>query len=148
MLQDRLYCANTDIPGNSATYLGYRSAAINKLTVNKDGTMEIVEQDLTGVPQLKNFNPYALTSGTTYSRSAGMEAIHMDYHKELVSDSVNLQVFTDFLDGTAVVDTEVKADADGKASITVPVDSLKGVHNLYFAFDGAVYSFDSWKFEK
>lgn len=43
--------------------LGFRSSHVNELTVNADGTLEPVKQDLTGVSQIKAFNPYEETKG-------------------------------------------------------------------------------------
>ena len=43
--------------------LGFRSSHVNELTVNADGTLEPVKQHLTGVSQIKAFNPYEETKG-------------------------------------------------------------------------------------
>lgn len=55
--------------------LGYRCTQVNELTLNEDGTLEQVKQDKTGVSQIKDFNPYQETSGTTYSNCAGMMSV-------------------------------------------------------------------------
>lgn len=55
---------------------GGRSAHVNKLTINEDGTLGAVQQDLAGVSQLSSFDPYQLTSGTVSSNNGGMQAIH------------------------------------------------------------------------
>lgn len=52
--------------------LGFRSSHVNELTVNEDGTLEPVKQDLDGVSQIKAFNPYEETKGITYSDCSGM----------------------------------------------------------------------------
>ena len=54
--------------------LGFRSCHVNELTINEDGTLAPVQQDLTGVSQIKDFNPYQTNLGTTYSNCAGMES--------------------------------------------------------------------------
>lgn len=58
--------------------LGYRSTHVNELTINEDGSIEVVEQDRTGVDAIKTFDPYTLQSGLTYTNSAGMQAEHME----------------------------------------------------------------------
>lgn len=54
--------------------LGFRSCQVNELTVNEDGTLAPVQQDLTGVSQIKDFDPYQTNLGITYSNCAGMES--------------------------------------------------------------------------
>ena len=56
-------------------HFGGRSTQVNKLSVNSDGTLEMVHQNLEGVQQIKTFNPYQEVSGLTSSNSAGMQAI-------------------------------------------------------------------------
>ncbi|MDO4167756.1 MAG: family 43 glycosylhydrolase [Eubacteriales bacterium] len=246
VLQDQLYCKNEFCTNLDAEYLGYRSTAINELTVKEDGTFAVVDQDLLGVPQIKYFNPYAETAGTVYTNCSGMEAIHMDYAKVLKKDketnaqykeqgtyvalsyakndknmpdyfyettvnestgktktevlyngylrtedgarmeavaapdlyqyswssiegvdfgdktpstfvanfvmdttvaaSAKIRVIADSLDGMVVAQGDIVAGEDGKASVILPVEAITGVHDLYFAFDGAVYSFENWKF--
>ncbi len=51
-------------------------------------------------------------------------------------------------DGTLLAESTVTAGQDGKATVSLPVTAITGVHDIYFSFNGAVYSFDSWKFEK
>lgn len=248
VLQDQLYCKNEFCTKLDAEYLGYRSTAINELTVKEDGTLEIVKQDLPGVSQITNFDPYAGTAGTVYANCSGMEAIHMDYAKvakkdketnslykeqgtyvalsyakndknmpdyfyettvnestgktktevlyngylrtddgarmeavanpdlyqyswssiesvdfgdtapsafvanfimdTTVAKQAKIRVIADSLDGMVIAQGDIVAGEDGMASVTLPVERLTGVHDLYFAFDGAVYSFENWKFEK
>ena len=52
--------------------LGFRSCHVNELTINEDGTLAPVQQDLAGVSQIKDFDPYQTVSGTTYSNCSGM----------------------------------------------------------------------------
>lgn len=248
VLQDQLYCKNTSCSKLDAEYLGYRSSAVNELSVNSDGSLDIVRQDLKGVSQIKNFDPYRKTSGTVYTNCSGMEAIHMDYTKVLKTDtekrniyraldsytelsykkndnnmpdtlfesvfnestgkttrkelywgylrtengarmeaianpqhyqyswssvkgvdfgstapttltaeftfdathssSAGFRVTADSTDGTLLAESTVTAGQDGKATVSLPVTAITGVHDIYFSFNGAVYSFDSWKFEK
>ncbi|MDE6567448.1 MAG: family 43 glycosylhydrolase [Lachnospiraceae bacterium] len=222
--------------------LGYRSTHVNELTINADGSINVVDQDRAGVNAIKNLNPYTQQSGCTYANSAGMLAEHMelvmipksstaqddatkaeydelkksydtnpDYSRiniskgELKDDQVRkdnwfyfrldngarmeavaspddyryswskvknvdfgdttpttfeanfscvpeqtaaIRVCADSLDGKIIAESEIIPDADGKATISVPADVITGIHDLYFEFDGSVYSFDDWKFLK
>lgn len=56
-------------------YFGGRSTHVNKLQVNADGTLGLIQQDFAGVPQLKDFDPYQEVSGLVSSNNAGMKAI-------------------------------------------------------------------------
>ena len=222
--------------------LGYRSTHVNELTINADGSINVVNQDRNGVNAIKNLNPYTLQSGCTYANSAGMQAEHMefvivpkaytapddttkaeytelksyydsnpDYFRislskgELKDDQVRkdhwfyfrldngarmeavaspdnyryswskvknadfgdtapaafeanftctpgqtatIRVCADSLDGKIIAESEIIPDTEGKASISVPADAITGIHDLYFEFDGGVYSFDDWTFTK
>lgn len=57
-------------------HFGGRSTHVNKLQVNQDGTLGLIQQDFAGVPQLKNFDPYQKVSGLVSSNNAGMNSIH------------------------------------------------------------------------
>lgn len=249
VLQDQLYCKNEYCSKQDSEYLGYRSTAVNELKVNTDGSFNIVEQDLKGVEQLKNYDPFIKTPGTVYSNCSGMEAIHMDYAKVLITDeelnqvyqkkegymqlsdyvsgnthlpdslmeltlnektgktkrkilyngyirtadgarmeavanptkyqyswsmlknvdfgassptaleaelrfdlsvskSAEFRVTADRTDGTVLAGGTVTADENGIARVSLPVSQVTGVHDIYFEFDGAVYSFENWKFVK
>ncbi len=54
---------------------GGRSTHVNKLQVNADGTLGLIQQDFAGVPQLKGFDPYQSVSGLVSSNNAGMQSI-------------------------------------------------------------------------
>lgn len=56
-------------------HFGGRSTHVNKLQVNADGTLGLIQQDYAGVPQLKNFDPYQNVSGLVSSNNAGMNSI-------------------------------------------------------------------------
>ena len=68
-----------------------RSTHVNKLNVKADGTFDIVQQNLDGVPQLADFDPYQTVSGLTSSNNAGMGAIETNviYHKNGKVNYVN-----------------------------------------------------------
>lgn len=56
-------------------HFGGRSTQVNKLSINPDGTLEMVNQDLEGVPQLGTLDPYQEVLGLTSSNNAGMQVI-------------------------------------------------------------------------
>lgn len=164
--------------------LGFRSSHVNELTVNPDGTLAPVQQDLTGVAQIKAFDPYQTTSGTVFSDCSGMLSTHylqdgaymeavsapdqykyswsllkgVDFgytapsaftaHFQMAEGSTaTLSVYADTLGGQEIAKAQIKPDAEGNATVCVPVEAITGTHNLYFAFDGAVLEFTDWKFE-
>lgn len=51
---------------------GYRSTHINKLTHNADGTIQEVQGNMTGVPQITNLNPYVRVEAETIGWQAGI----------------------------------------------------------------------------
>ncbi|WP_338556819.1 carbohydrate-binding protein [Paenibacillus sp. KS-LC4] len=51
---------------------GYRSPHINKLTHNADGTIQEVQGNMAGVPQIANLNPYIRTEAETIGWNAGI----------------------------------------------------------------------------
>lgn len=181
-------------------HFGGRSTHVNKLQVNEDGTLGLVQQDFTGVPQLKNFDPYQNVSGLVSSNNGGMQSIQStvvtrtkgdkevtdyvipengarmeavksrkDYQYSWLSikgadfgdaspttfqaslkgyskGTVNLRICADGLDGTEIVNTTIKFDEYGNASISVPANTITGKHDVYIEFDGSVRDFVSWKF--
>lgn len=42
----------------------------------------------------------------------------------------------------------ITPDENGDATVSVPTEKITGTHNIYFAFDGSVLSFEDWKFER
>lgn len=71
--------------------LGYRSTHINKLTINGDGTIEKVVQDRKGIDQIKNFDPYRETLGTTAWNTGGMNAIHFGKKSKCVEEGAYME---------------------------------------------------------
>lgn len=51
---------------------GYRSPHINKLVYNADGTIQEVQGDMAGIPQIANLNPYNRTEAETIGWNAGI----------------------------------------------------------------------------
>lgn len=180
-------------------HFGGRSTHVNKLTVNQDGTFELVQQDLNGVPQLGTLDPYQEVSGLTSSNNAGMQTIDwtvvlkkngkinyvvptngaqmrtvedntayqyswlsvkgVDFGdaapktfvsrmKGAANDKIIIKVCADRLDGSEIVNAEVTFDEHGEAVLSVPAESITGIHDLFIEFDGSVQSFETWKFER
>lgn len=74
---------------------------------------------------------------------------HADFIMDTtVSDSAYIRVAADAVDGVVIAEGEIVAGEDGKASVSLPVNAITGIHDIYFEFDGAVYRFEHWKFEK
>ncbi|WP_438434990.1 carbohydrate-binding protein [Gorillibacterium sp. sgz500922] len=51
---------------------GYRSPHINKLVYNSDGTIQEVQGDMAGIPQIANLNPYTRVEAETIGWNAGI----------------------------------------------------------------------------
>lgn len=83
---------------------------------------------------------FGSTAPTTLTAEFTFDATH--------SSSAGFRVTADSTDGTLLAESTVTAGQDGKATVSLPVTAITGVHDIYFSFNGAVYSFDSWKFEK
>lgn len=52
---------------------GYRSPHINKLFYNSDGTIQEVQGDMAGIPQIANLDPYIRNEAETIGWNAGIE---------------------------------------------------------------------------
>lgn len=72
---------------------GGRSTQVNKLSINADGTLNQVQQDFAGIPQLKNFDPYQTVSGLVSSNNAGMRAIR----SQVMKKTINGKEVTDYV---------------------------------------------------
>lgn len=68
--------------------------------------------------------------------------------KGAANDKINFKVCADRLNGTEIVNAEVAFDENGEAVLSVPAESITGIHDLFIEFDGSVESFETWKFEK
>lgn len=165
--------------------LGFRSVHVNELTINADGSIVPVQQDMAGVSQIKSFDPYQSTSGTVFADCSGMQStryLEDGAYMEAVSNPENYQyawslvkgvdfgvetpksftatfkmdentkasfkVYADKLGGDVIAEASIVPNEDDTVTITVPVNQITGKHNLYFAFDGAVHSFEAWSFGK
>jgi arabinoxylan arabinofuranohydrolase len=143
---------------------GYRNCQANDLTVNSDGTLKQVDQDMAGVKQISNFDPYKLTTGTTFCDSAGMTLLHgnkveaeavesdkykyswtyikgADFGKESpksitakfrLDNNITFKVCADSVSGPEIASTTIKASSDGMYTISIPVNEITGIHDVYF----------------
>lgn len=165
--------------------LGFRSCHVNELTVNEDGTLAPVQQDLAGVSQIKDFDPYQTVSGTTYSNCSGMlstrylvdgsymqavyDPANYDYSWSLVKGvqfgtegassftahfkmnqgaTAKMKIYTDALGENEIGQADIVPDESGNATVNIAIDKLTDKHDLYFAFQGDVLSFEDWSFQK
>lgn len=62
---------------------GYRSVDIDKISFNEDGWISPIRATKEGVEQVKNFDPYKLTSAVTMANQAGIDKVPAD------SDALN-----------------------------------------------------------
>lgn len=75
---------NFDRNGNN---VGHRCLQVNSFSINEDGSIGKINQDMKGVSQIQAFDPYELTEGTVYSDCAGAITSHMRENKTYVEDS-------------------------------------------------------------
>jgi hypothetical protein len=63
-----------------------------------------------------------------------------------------IEIHTDQIDGPVISTVQVKTSAEGDVwkTISAPVKSVKGIHDLFFVFKGEkdLFNFDWWKFNK
>ena len=114
--------------------LGFRSCHVNELTVNDDGTLAPVQQDLAGVSQIKDFDPYRTNLGITYSNCAGMLSTRYltdGSYMQAVSDPENYDYSWSLVkgvqfgtDGASNFTAHFKMTAGTTAQIKVYTDAL------------------------
>lgn len=76
--------------------LGFRSTHINKLTMDADGKIASVVQDRAGVEQIKHFDPYKETAGTTAWNTGGMNAIHFGNDDSYVEEGAYMETGNEY----------------------------------------------------
>ncbi|MDD2437788.1 MAG: glycoside hydrolase family 43 protein [Massilibacteroides sp.] len=89
-----------------------------------------------------------------------MKVQGVDFSTGAVSIDVNvaslhggrIELHTDEIDGPLLGTIEIKASGEGDIwkTITIPVNNIKGIHDLYFVFRGEkeLFNFDWWKLNK
>lgn len=147
---------------------GYRSAHVDKMTLNADGTFSKVKGTKTGVEQLDYLDPFSTVEAETFSHEGGIKvtgngnttvnADKGDWFRVNGVDCKNAQsitvkassasgsiikVCTGSASGTAVSYIEVPSGGSMQ-EITVPVMNLSGKNDLYFVFNNTT-SIDNWK---
>ena len=53
------------------------------------------------------------------------------------------EIHADKLGGDVIAEADIIPDENGDATVSVPVEKITGTHNIYFAFDGSVLSFEN-----
>ena len=116
--------------------LGYRSTQVNEVVINDDGTIGQVKQDKEGVSQIKSFNPFQGTSGTTYSNCAGMMSVTPGTdgsrmkafsHPDRYQYSWSLVKGVDFGETSPErIKLNFTGQTDNEAAVKVCLDSLDG----------------------
>ncbi len=114
--------------------LGFRSCHVNELFVNEDGSLVPVQQDLAGVSQIKDFNPYQINSGTTFSNCSGMLStryLEDGAYMQAVSDPENYEYAWSLVKGVefgtespASFTAHFKMETGKTAKIRIYEDSL------------------------
>jgi hypothetical protein len=82
----------------------------------------------------------------------------VDFSKEVTSVDVSvasyyggkIEIHTDKIDGPLLGTISVNTSAEGDSwkTINAPVNSIRGIHDLFFVFRGEkdLFNFDWWKF--
>ena len=147
---------------------GYRSAHVDQMALNADGTFAQVKGTKTGVAQLEALDPFTLVEAETFSQEGGIKvsgngnttvnADKGDWFRVSGVDCKNaksitvkassasgsiIKVCTGSASGTAVSYIEVPSGGSMQ-EITVPVMNLSGQNDLYFVFNNTT-TVDSWK---
>lgn len=151
---------------------GYRSTHVDEITVGGNGSIKPAKGTMSGVSQIKKFNPYTTVSATVMSNCAGVRCTADGRRLTDISDGDWIKVSgVDFGDGAAGFTAEVtgsdnggfirvcadKPDGDvialaefGSGS-TVKAQSaaaVSGVHDIYIEFVGSGCELSSWSFTK
>ncbi|PJI10451.1 MULTISPECIES: carbohydrate-binding protein [Clostridium] len=108
---------------------GYRSPMINKLSYSANGSINNVTEDMKGVPQVTNLNPYVRNEAETIGWNAGISTEKCSAPGSMVS-SINMDV-TNIKDGNwlAVSKADFGNGADSfKANIASTVGGKIEIH--------------------
>lgn len=110
------------VDGVAANTRGFRSPHINEVTFNPDGTMNMVNGDYKGVPQVKDLDPYAPIEAETIAWQSGIATSKIT-EPSATGNAVNLQV-EQINNGDWVALSKVDFGARGAASLTAKVRAL------------------------
>ncbi|MCQ2458602.1 MAG: family 43 glycosylhydrolase [Clostridia bacterium] len=143
----------------------YRSPQVDRIIINNDGKLQKVRGTMTGIPQLKELDPFtAAVSACTMSNQAGIDTNGQFVTDIDTGDWIKVSG-VDFGDGASIL--RIKAKADERLSIRVCADdpqseplttavftpatkearrrvTVSGKHDLYFIFEGSG-TFESWQ---
>lgn len=147
------------------------------ITVDDENGVKIEQKKISkkGAAQVEYLNPYAITEAATICQQAGImtrmtgklgETVVTDIHpgdwirvKGVDFGSEGAVRFTGKVKGAGVVDIrldDVNSETVGSidfdtqifAWVTNSIDTITGVHDVYFVFGGEGWEFDSWQFGK
>jgi len=101
--------------------LGYRSPHLNKVFYDGNGVIQDIQANLTGVPQLKNLNPYVRVEAETIAWNGGIQTEKSNEPGSMVP-SVNMNVaYINHEDWTAV--SNVDFGSSGATEFTAKIAS-------------------------
>lgn len=115
---------------------GYRSTNINEVTVNEDGSINMVQANETGVEQVATLNPYESVPAETMATMAGISTVPCD-EESIACGSGNMAVTgIDTGDWIAVKGVEFGTEGAKKFSIDTKLATTTGaiqirLDNLY-----------------
>lgn len=165
-----LFYHNRSVEGAMGITGNYRSPQVNELTVS-NGKLQAVTGTMTGIPQLKNLNPYEKIQAETMSRQAGInvsglgDTVVTDIHKgdwlsisgaaftkgaskiTVKVSSANggaIKVCTGSENGTVVGYIDVPAGSSF-TEVSAPVSGLTGTKDVYLIFSNSM-NLDYWYF--
>lgn len=153
-------------------YVDFRNVLVDEITVNEDGTINPTTATREGVPQIKNLNPFDLNRAATICSQAGITTkVLIEGEDTVVTDIQEgdwiLVKGVDFGDGASKFSAKIKGkgivdiridelssqtvgsidfDTVDFTDITNNIDTITGVHDVYFVFGGNDWEFDSWQF--
>lgn len=117
-----VYHAQTVAKAQYGNGNGYRSTHINKLVHNQDGTIQEVQGNMTGVPQIANLNPYVRVEAETIGWNAGIST----EPSQAAGGPVSNQNVTNIHNGDWVAVSNVEFGSAGAKTFTANVASTAG----------------------
>lgn len=154
---------------------GYRSIFITDFTINKDGSLPIQKATKEGVKQIINFNPYQTIPAATFHSiinlavtdtqsvksvkdggyfciknvdlSSGIKDVKLNFNTSCKSKGKIIIKADGFgSNGKVICELTINSNNPLTQKVDLPKE-LKGVHNIYFVFQGDV-ELNSWEFTK
>ena len=110
---------------------GYRSTHLGRLGFNEDGTIQEVQADYEGVPQLKPMNPYIRHAGATIGWSAGVAA-----EATAGEGGHNLMAVADIDNGDWIALSKVDFGSKGASAFIANVSTASEAASIELRLDG------------